>query len=118
MGQKYRFVGTDTTVAGRRLTKFGEEITLTPEQRKDAGPRAPLVHDSLFSVVGFTEQELSLYANPGQRIDAPAVFMGKVKSAWMLIGQEPPAPTLAQVESKLAPADRSVVEAAVAGVKQ
>lgn len=115
MGQKYRFVGTVTQIGERKLLKFGEEIILTPEQRKDAGPNAPLVHDALFSKVGFLDQELSIYANPGQRVDAPDAFMSKVRAAWALIGQEPGA--LAQVEAKLTPSDRAVVEAAV-GVKQ
>ena len=119
MGQKYRFVGTDTTIGDRRLLKFGEEITLTPEQRAAAGPRAPLVHDTLFSGVGFTEQELSLYTYPAGRVSILDAGLQKIKAAWALIGQEPGAsPTLAQVEAKLTPPDRAVVDAAVAGVKQ
>jgi hypothetical protein len=119
MGQKYRFVGTSMEIGPRRLSKFGEEITLTPEQRKDAGPNAPLVHDALFSKAAFTEQELSIYANPGQRIDAPEAFMSKVRVVWALVGQEPSGnPALAQVEAKMSLADRSVVDAAIQGVKQ
>ena len=98
MGQKYRFVGTSMEIGTRRLMKFGEEISLTPEQRKDAGPKAPLVHDALFSKAGFTEQELSIYANPSQRIDAPEAFMSKVRAVWAQVGQEPKAVAVAEVK--------------------
>jgi hypothetical protein len=91
MKQKYRFVGTHAEIGETKLTKFGETIELTPEQRKDAGPRCPLVHEALFAKAGFTEQELSIYAHPGQRVDAPEPFVKKAKVAWGFIGQEPAA---------------------------
>ena len=55
--QNYRFVGNQMEIGSRKLTKFGEVIALTPEQRKDAGPRAPLVHEALFTRVGFTDRK-------------------------------------------------------------
>lgn len=90
MKQSYRFVGTEMVIGDTRLTKFGEVIMMTPDERKDAGVKAPLVHDSLFPE--FTEQELSLYAYPGQRIDPPAAFDRKLRSAWEQVGKLPLTP--------------------------
>ncbi len=89
MQQKYRFVGTELAVGDRVLKKLGEVILLTPEQRKEIGINRPLVHDSLFSKIGFTDQELSLYGYSGQRHNAPEPFLTKLKAAWQLIGEEP-----------------------------
>jgi len=87
--QNYRFVGNQMEIGSRKLTKFGEVIALTPEQRKEQAPPAPLVHEALFTRVGFTEQELDIYARPSQRVGAPDAFTRKVQSAWALVGQEP-----------------------------
>lgn len=87
--QKYRFVGTEFTIGNRKFTRLGDLVEMTPEQRRDAGPRAPLVHDALFQQIGFTEQELSLYAYPAQRVDSPAAFQAKLREAWAAVGREP-----------------------------
>jgi len=85
--QKFRFVGTSAEIGDRKLTRLGEEIALSSDDAKNAieGGAALLPEDS-FAQVGFTEQEISLYACPGQRIDAPEAFMAKLRSAWALVG--------------------------------
>ena len=89
MKQTYRFVGTEMVIGDIHLTKFGEVVELTDAERAACGPNVPLVHDDLFDEVGFTDQELSLYAYPGQRIDAPEAVNTKIRDAWAVVGVHP-----------------------------
>ena len=92
MKQKYRFVGTTTEIGEHRLTKFGQEIELVDPLD------APLVTEANFKSAGFTEQEISIYAYPAQRIDAPEAFTKKLKAVQSLIGKSNPPVTVAPVK--------------------
>lgn len=80
----YFFVGSYCEIDGGRikLERFGQRIELPDEVAetvvKGGGAILP---EAKFQEIGFTEQELSLYAYPGQRAGAPEVFNQKVAAA-------------------------------------
>ncbi|MCC6591606.1 MAG: hypothetical protein IT168_33275 [Bryobacterales bacterium] len=87
--RKFRFVGTTAEIGDRRLTRLGEEVVLSAEDARQAlDGGVALLPEAMFNSVGFTEQELSIYAWPGQRIDTPEAFEAKLRKAHALIGKE------------------------------
>jgi len=81
---KYRFVGSYCEIDGGRikLERFGQQIELPDEVAeivvKGGGAIIP---EADFEKLGFTEQELSLYAFPGQQVGAPDAFTVKHHAA-------------------------------------
>lgn len=90
MKKQYRFIGTETIIGDHRLTRLGEAIELTEEEAANVlGPTgAPLLTEEAFESIGFTEQELSIYAFPGQRVDAPEAFTDKMSVAFVALSLE------------------------------
>jgi hypothetical protein len=82
----YRFVGSYCEIDGGRikLDRFGQQVELPDEVAeivvKGGGAIIP---EADFEALGLTEQEVSLYAYPGQQAGAPEVFLVKQKAAWM-----------------------------------
>ncbi|MDE2103019.1 MAG: hypothetical protein KGL39_37590 [Patescibacteria group bacterium] len=80
----YRFVGSYCEIDGGRikLERFGQQIELSDEVAevvvKGGGAIIP---EAEFEQIGFTEQELSLYAYPGQQSGAPEAWITKRKAA-------------------------------------
>lgn len=80
----YHFVGSYCEIGGGRikLDRFGQRVELPAELAENVvkGGGAILPEED-FAKFGFTEQELSLYAYPGQWSDAPEAFTRKQKAA-------------------------------------
>ena len=76
----YNFVGSYCEIDGGRikLEKFGQRIDLPEDLAavviKGGGAILP---EAEFESLGFTEQEISLYAYPGQQASAPEAFLAK-----------------------------------------
>lgn len=82
----YRFVGgsqCDVHGPAIKLDKFGQSIELTDELAHTiALGGGVILPGPKFDALGFTTDELKKYALPGQRVSAPAEFIGKIRSAW------------------------------------
>src|ERR1035441_2436286 len=80
----YRFVGSYCEIGGVRLERFGQAVDLSDEVAETAVKGgAAIIPECDFQKLGFTEQEVSLYAYPGQREGAPEVVMSKIKASWV-----------------------------------
>ena len=75
----YRFIGTESFVADKKLERFGQAIELTPEAARATD--APIIPEEAFAAHGFTPEELDAYAYPGPRQDAPEEFKQKCLKA-------------------------------------
>ena len=79
---QFVFVGARTELPNLKLERFGQAVEL-PEAAAEniiAGGGALLPKDD-FDALGFTEQEVSLYAYPAPRAQAPQVFHVKYSEA-------------------------------------
>lgn len=80
----YRFVGSYCEIDGGRikLERFGQRIEL-PDEVAETVIRGggAILPEADFESLGFTEQEISLYAYPGQQIGAPEAFTRKQQEA-------------------------------------
>ncbi|MGE5568544.1 MAG: hypothetical protein ACM3S5_05845 [Rhodospirillales bacterium] len=80
----YHFVGSYTEIGGGRikLERFGQRVEL-PDDLADNIVKGggAILPEAEFNQLGFTEQELSLYAYPGQWEGAPEAFTSKQKAA-------------------------------------
>ncbi|MFN3323418.1 MAG: hypothetical protein ACK5AZ_07980 [Bryobacteraceae bacterium] len=76
----YRFVGSYCEIDNGRikLERFGQRIEL-PENVAETIIRGggAILPEAEFNAIGFTEQELELYAYPGQQATAPGAFQRK-----------------------------------------
>lgn len=76
----YHFVGSYCEIDNGRikLERFGQRIEL-PENVAETVIRGggAILPEADFNAIGFTEQEISLYAYPGQQATAPEVFQRK-----------------------------------------
>lgn len=71
----FRFIGSEATIEGHKVTKFGEAIELSDGSGVAAiRGNSPIVPDSEFQACGFTAEELSEYAYPGPRGECSAEF--------------------------------------------
>lgn len=78
----FRFIGTEATVEGRKLTKFGEGVELSEESGAAAiRGSSPILPDANFQECGFTAAELAEYAYPGPREECSPQFAEKWKAA-------------------------------------
>lgn len=82
----YRFIGTNTVIEGEevavRLGLFGQAVEL-PE---DVARACPVLIAADFDGIGFTDDELARYAQPGSHADAPPEFLEKKQRALALLG--------------------------------
>jgi hypothetical protein len=81
---KYRFVGTCSTIGEEVLTRVGQLVELP-----SADAETRVLHDNLallpeatFSGLGFTEDELQKHPDVGLHALAPAAFIVKRDAAW------------------------------------
>ena len=86
--KKYRFVGTETMLGERRLSRLGDVVELSDEEHAcvcgDTG--LPVVPESDFEAVGFTPEELKKHGTLGGRINAPSGFWAKLAKVQDFIG--------------------------------
>ena len=80
---QYRFVGMECQIGENiKLERFGQQVRLSDEVAKIAVlGGAGILPEAIFDGLGFTEQEVSLYAWPGQRMGAPEVVVQKIRAA-------------------------------------
>jgi hypothetical protein len=80
----YRFVGSYCEIDGGRikLERFGQQVEL-PDAVAEVVVKGggAIIPETEFESLGFTEQELSLYAYPGQQDGAPEAFAVKRHAA-------------------------------------
>jgi hypothetical protein len=86
----YRFLGLSTEIGEIKLTKFGQAIELPDElARQVIGSHesggAAILPNTEFEELGFTEQELSLYASPISHGQANESFHGKKKKGLLAV---------------------------------
>ena len=83
--KKYRFVGTETMLGERRLSRLGDVVELTDEEAKGVlgETGAPLISEAVFEAAGFTSDELRRYATFASRVNAPDEFTVKLLRAQM-----------------------------------
>lgn len=82
---RFRFVGNESTIGNVRLCTFGQLVDLDAKTAHSAiTGRIGLVPDEDFEVLGFTEEELTNYAEPESHFSADAVFMVKRKQAHIM----------------------------------
>lgn len=81
--KKYRFVGTETMLGERRLSRLGDVVELTDEEAKSVlgETGAPLVSEAVFEAAGFTAEELKRFATFAARVSAPEEFNAKLLKA-------------------------------------
>lgn len=78
--KSYRFVGTLADVGGVRLDRFGQKVQLPAADAKhERGPA--VIPEEEFERIGFTEEELTKFAFPGPRSEAPPEFQKKINAA-------------------------------------
>jgi hypothetical protein len=79
----YFFVGSESDLDGKKLSRLGQKITLTDEVAKIAvlGCVALLPAET-FEEIGFTEQELSLYPTRGMQATGNADLKAKLTAAF------------------------------------
>lgn len=78
----YRFLGTDSEVAGVHLIRFGQKVETEDHQ---AALKAICIPDADFTEIGFTESELQDYATPAAQVAAPASFHEKKRQALLIL---------------------------------
>lgn len=80
---KLRFIGSSSNVGDIALRRFGQAFELAEDVAEDvlAARRCPVLPETVFQKIGFTEEELRIYSNPGTHADAPAAFLEKKKRA-------------------------------------
>jgi hypothetical protein len=75
----YRFIGSTASIEGvASLEYFGQKVEIEDEQ---TALRAICLPEVAFAAIGFTEQELEDFKNPGSHPDAPAEFQQKKREA-------------------------------------
>lgn len=81
----YRFVGTLCEVDEKlKLERLGQSAALSDTQADNViAGGGSILPDDVFSGIGFTDQELTDYAYPGQRIEAPEGFKAKMSAAYI-----------------------------------
>ncbi len=78
----FRFIGTEATIEGRKVTKFGETVVLSGECGAAAiRGNCPILPGPEFDACGFTAEELSDYAYPGPREECSPEFSQKWRAA-------------------------------------
>lgn len=83
MKKGYRFVGSACAIWGvAELSKFGQRIELLDEVAENVIlGGAALITEEDFNVIGFSTDELTDFAFPGQRVNAPEDFKARETAA-------------------------------------
>lgn len=64
MKQVFRFVGTEVEIGAIKLNRFGERIMLDESIACDVRKAAPLITEDEFNSIGFTDEDLKVWADP------------------------------------------------------
>lgn len=86
--KRYRFVGTETMLGERRLSRLGDVVELSDEEHACVCGETglPVVPDEDFETVGFTAEEIKKHGTFGGRVNAPGGFWSKLAKVQDFIG--------------------------------
>lgn len=86
--KKYRFVGTETMLGERRLSRLGDVVELSDEEHACVCGETglPVVPDEEFNSAGFTQEEIKKHGTFGGRANAPNGFWSKLARVQDFIG--------------------------------
>ena len=71
----FRFIGTEASIEGRKVEKFGAAVELSEESGIAAiRGNSPILPDIEFQACAFTSEELEEYAYPGPRQECSDAF--------------------------------------------
>jgi hypothetical protein len=80
---KYRFFGSESIVAGRPVSRYGQQLELDPAEADalvTATPSALLLPEDLWEPIGITEEELAEFPSTQIHGAAPDSFVKKAKA--------------------------------------
>lgn len=82
----YRNLGSETDIGHVQLRRLGQAVELDDILATEAiQGGACILPAADFDVLGFTDEELKMYATPGSQINAPAAFKEKLRAGWMAV---------------------------------